>query len=66
MSINDLGCVEPWRSGAAGTGARGVGAACGSTAPFFFSDSAELNQVAIYTGALAGAATVAPRPNPDS
>jgi len=64
VSVNDLGCMEPWRSGAAGTGPNGVWAACGSAAPFFFSDSAELNQVAIYTGALTSAATVAPRPNP--
>jgi hypothetical protein len=64
VSVNDLGCMEPWRSGAAGTGANGVWTACASAAPFFFSDSAELNQVAIYTGALTNAATVAPRPNP--
>ncbi len=64
VSLNDLGCVEPWRSGAAGTGPNGVWTACGSAAPFTFSDSAELNQVAIYTGALTGGATVAPRPGP--
>ena len=58
VSINDLGCVEPWRSGAAGTGANGSGPRCASAAPFTFSDSAELNQVAIYTGALTGGATV--------
>ena len=60
VSINDLSCVEPWRSGAAGTGPNGVWpTGCSSAAPFIFSDSAELNQVAIYTGALTGAATVA-------
>jgi hypothetical protein len=64
VSINDLGCVEPWRSGAAGTGPNGVWTACASATPFTFSDVAELNQIAIYTGALTEAATVAPRPNP--
>jgi hypothetical protein len=64
VTLNDLGCVEPWRSGAAGTGPNGVWAACGSAAPFTFSDSAELNQVGIYTGALTTAATIPPRPNP--
>jgi hypothetical protein len=63
VSINDLGCVEPWRSGAAGTGAQGA-IPCASTAPFTFSDSAELSQVAIYSGALTTGATIPPRPNP--
>jgi hypothetical protein len=65
VSVNDLSCMEPWRSGAAGTGPNGVWpTGCTSGAPFVFSDSAELNQVAIYSGAFTGGATVPPRPNP--
>ena len=65
VSINDLSCVEPWLTGAAGTGARGLwpaAPACG--APYVFSDSAALNPVAIFSGDLAQAGTIAPRPNP--
>jgi hypothetical protein len=65
VTINDLSCVEPWRSGAAGTGAQGQWpTGCSSAAPFVFSDSAELNQVAIYSGGLAGGASAAPSANP--
>jgi hypothetical protein len=65
VTINDLSCVEPWRSGAAGTGATGQWpTGCSSAAPFVFSDSAELNQVAIYSGALSGGASAAPAANP--
>ena len=65
VSINDLSCVEPWRSGAAGTGINGLWpTGCSSAAAYTFSDVAELNQVAIYTGALTGGATSPPRPGP--
>jgi hypothetical protein len=65
VTVNDLSCVEPWRSGAAGTGPNGVWpTGCSSAAPFVFSDSAELNQIAIYTGALGTAATQPPNPHP--
>jgi len=63
VSINDLGCVEPWKTGAAGTGAQGS-IPCAASTAYTFSDVAELNQIAIYTGALTNGATVAPRPNP--
>jgi hypothetical protein len=62
VTINDLGCVEPLRSGAAGTGAQ-VAIPCTSATPYFLSDSAELNPVGIYTGAPTAATTVVPVAN---
>ena len=64
VSINDLGCVEPGgraRPGQAPTarGPRALRPRRSSSATV-----AELNQVAIYTGALTGGRDVAPRPNP--
>ncbi len=64
VSINDLGCVQPWLTGAAGALGPQSAIPCTSATPYTFSDSAELNQVAIYSGALTDGATVAPRPNP--
>jgi hypothetical protein len=63
VTINDLVCTEPWLSGAAGAGAQGF-APCTAATPFVFSDSAELNQVAIFSGPLTNAATAAPAANP--
>jgi hypothetical protein len=60
VTINDLSCMEPWLTGAAGAGARATfwgTAAPTCTAPFFFSDSAEQNPIAIYNGALTLGAT---------
>jgi hypothetical protein len=51
--------MEPWLSG--GFGASGI---CSSATPFFFSDSAELNPVAIYTGSTANGATAPVAANP--
>ncbi len=65
LTINDLSCVEPWLTGAAGTGARGLwGTAPTCAAPYVFSDSAEQNSIAIYTGALTTAAAAPPAANP--
>jgi hypothetical protein len=64
LTVNDFSCVEPIRSGAAGTGAQGLwDNGCTSAAPFVLSDSAELNSVAIYSGPLAGGGTAAPVAN---
>ena len=57
VSINDLGCVEPWRSGAAGTGPNGSGPRAARPLRTPSATCAELNQIAIYTGALTGGAT---------
>jgi hypothetical protein len=58
VTINDLSCMEPWLTGAAGTGARALwGTAPTCAAPYVFSDSAEQNSIAIYTGALTQGAT---------
>ena len=65
LTLNDLSCVEPWRSfpnGAAVAATWPVG--CTSPAPFVFSDQAELNSIALYSGSQADAATAPPRPNP--
>jgi hypothetical protein len=62
LTLDDFSCVEPFRSGAGGTGSRAVWA-CSSTAPFVLSDSAELNSVAIYSGLVNDGATAAPAAN---
>jgi hypothetical protein len=65
LTIDDFSCVEPWRTGPAGTSARGFWpAACASAAPFVLSDSAELNSIALFTGALSGGTTAAPAATP--
>jgi hypothetical protein len=65
VTLNDLSCVEPWRSGAAGAAVAGTWpVGCTSPAGFLFSDQAELNQIALYSGGLDQAATAPVRPNP--
>ncbi len=64
LTLTDFQCVEPWKSGAAGTGARGQWGTCASATPFVLSDSAELNTIALFTGGLAGAQTAPALTNP--
>jgi hypothetical protein len=64
LTINDLSCVEPWLIGGAGTGASALwGSAPTCATPYVFSDSAEQNAIAIFTGAPAGATAAPVRPN---
>jgi len=62
LTLADFSCVEPFRSGAGGTGSRAVWV-CASGAPFVLSDSAELNSVALYSGSVLNGTTAAPAAN---
>jgi hypothetical protein len=64
LTISDFACVEPWRTKAAGTGIRAIWGAPTCAASYVMTDSAELNSIAIATGAITAAEAATPRPNP--